>query len=119
MSSVNNYNPKIDQSVHIFDNFYRFEADVPAQEYDVVNSYFQSVFGTKLQAANFAATMFRISSNTGIPVMTLLAQVRGLSGPQVSLTFAYYLNSFQSPTTMLGVNQPTQPNFYVAHNIKQ
>jgi len=51
--------------------------------------------------------------------MELLQSLQGLSKPQVTLTFAYYLNTFQSASTMLGVQVPVQPNYYVAHNIKQ
>jgi hypothetical protein len=51
--------------------------------------------------------------------MDLLEQLKGQSGVQITLTFAFYLNALQSPSTKLGVQLPTLPNFYVAHNIKQ
>jgi hypothetical protein len=51
--------------------------------------------------------------------MELLQSLQGLSKPQITLTFAYYLNTFQSASTMLGVQVPVQPNYYVARNIKQ
>jgi len=118
-NSVNVVNYSADQTVLVFDNFNRYRASVNAQEYDAVRSYFGSVFTTPNQAGNFTTTLFRISSVSGIPVMTLLKQIKGLSGPQITATFAYYLNTFQSPSTMLGVKQPITPNYYVAHNIKQ
>ena len=119
MSTVNAINPKIDRTVQIFDRFYKYNQSVSGQEYDAVHSYFLSVFNTAPQADNFTTTLFRISSSTNIPVMNLLQSVQGLSAPQVTLTFAYYLNTFQSPATMLGVQVPTMPNYYVGHNIKQ
>jgi len=119
VTTINATNPNIDRTVQIFDRFYRYDQSVSGQEYDAVHSYFLSVFNTPAQAANFTTTLFRISNTTGIPVMNLLQSVQGLSAPQVTLTFAYYLNTFQSPTTMLGVQVPTLPNYYVAHNIKQ
>jgi hypothetical protein len=36
MSTINEVNPKIDQTVQIFDQFYNYSANVPAMEYDVV-----------------------------------------------------------------------------------
>jgi hypothetical protein len=50
--------------------------------------------------------------------MTLLQQMQGQSAPQVNLTLAYYLNGLNSSSTLLGINVPTQPNYYVAHNIR-
>lgn len=119
MSTINNRNPNTDLTVQIFDRFYDFATGVPAQEYDAVYSYLRSVFNTAGQAANFATTTFRIAEASNIPVMDLLEQLKGQSGIQITLTFAYYLNALQSPSTKLGVQVPTLPNFYVAHNIKQ
>lgn len=119
MATVNATNPNIDLTVQIFDRFYNFSQAVPSQEYDAVRSYLLSVFGTTQQADNFTATMFRIAGVSGIPVMQLLQSIEGLSGPQITLTFAFYLNTYQSPSTMLGIQAPVVPNYYVAHNIKQ
>jgi hypothetical protein len=118
-NTVNADNPNIDQTVKIFDRFYKYEANIPVMEYDAINSYLSSVFGTKQQADNFTATFFRIVDSSQIPAMDLLQQIQGQSAPQVTLTFAYYLNSFQSASTLLGINTPTQPNYYTAHNIRQ
>jgi len=46
MGSVNYANPKIDQTVKIFDRFYNYEVDVPTLEYDAVYSFFKSIYGT-------------------------------------------------------------------------
>ena len=119
MPTVNAINPRTDLTVQIFDNFYKFQQGVSAVEYDVVHSYLASVFNTKQQAGNFTVTMFRIAAATQIPVLTLLQQIQGMNAPQITLTFAYYLNTFQSPSTIVGVQVPSQPNYYVAHNIKQ
>ena len=119
MPTINEINPKTDLTVQIFDKFYNFQQGVSAVEYDVVHSYLLSVFNTKAQAGNFTVTMFRIADATQIPVLTLLQQIQGMNAPQITLTFAYYLNTFQSPSSIMGVQVPTQPNYYVAHNIKQ
>ena len=47
MSTVNAVNPNIDATVRVFDNFYKFEVNVPAAEYDVVYSYFLKEMGNK------------------------------------------------------------------------
>jgi len=119
MATINNTNPNIDLTVQIFDKFYNYQQSVSAQEYDAVRSYLLSVFGTAKQADNFTSTVFRISELSGIPVMQLLQSIEGMSGPQITLTFAFYLNTYQSPATMLGIQATVVPNYYIAHNIKQ
>jgi hypothetical protein len=118
MGSVNTYNTAIDQTVQLFDRFYDYETNVPAQEYDAVYSYFLSVFGTADAAGNFAVTLFRISQENQIPVMDLLQQLEGLDNIELTLTMAYYLNNLRSASTLLGINQPVTPNYYVAHNVR-
>ena len=118
MASINYENTNLDQTVRVFDAFYEYDVNVPAAEYDVVNSYFKSIMTTRLAADNFTVSLFRVSDQTGIPVMNLLQQFQGQSAPQINLTLAYYLNGIRSSSTLLGINVPTQPNYYVAHNIR-
>ena len=117
MPSVNNPNPRTDQTVKVFDAFYNYEAAIPQLEYDAVYSFFASVFTTKQAAGNFSVALFRISEQTSTPVMTLLQQMQGLDQTELTLTMAYYLNSNRSPATLLGINAPVTPNYYVARNI--
>jgi hypothetical protein len=118
MASVNVVNSKTDLTVQIFDRFYGYEQHVPVDAYDAVLSYFRSVFSSAEAAGNFTVSLFRVSKQSGIPIMTLLQQFQGQSAPQITLTLAYYLNGIRSSSTLLGVNVPTQPNFYVARNVK-
>lgn len=118
MGSVNIPNSKIDQTVQIFDRFYGYQQHVPVDQYDAVLSYFKSVFESSESAGNFTVSVFRISQQTGIPVMNLLQQFQGQSAPEITLTLAYYLNGIQSSSTLLGVNVPVQPNYYVSRNIR-
>lgn len=118
MASVNAINNKTDLTVQIFDRFYGYEQQVPVEAYDAVLSYFKSVFKSNEAAGNFTVSLFRISHQTGIPVMSLLQQFQGQSAPEITLTLAYYLNGIRSSSTLLGVNVPTQPNYYVARNIR-
>ena len=121
MGSVNNLNNQTDRTVQIFDRFYGYQQVVATDEYDAVLSYFKSVFKDKLDteaAGNFTVTLFRIANQTNVPVMTLLQQFQGQSLPQITSTMAYFLNSTRSASTLVGVNVQTQPNYYVAHNIR-
>jgi len=121
MGSVNNYNLSIDTTVQIYDRFYGYQQQVQVEEYDAVYSYFKSVFKNDAvteSAQNFTVSLFRISRLTNIPVMTLLQQLQGMSGPQITLTLAYYLNSARSRSTLLGLNVPSQTNYYVTRNIR-
>ena len=118
MGSVNTINNRIDQTVQIFDRFYGYIQNVPVDEYDAVYSYFLSVFKTAEAAGNQTVSLFRVSHSTNIPVMTLLQQIQGQTGPQITLTLAYYLNRLRSRSTLLGLRVTTQPNYYIAHNIR-
>ena len=118
MATVNAINTKVDQTVQIFDRFYGYQQHVPVDQYDAVLSYFKSVFNSAEAAGNFTVSVFRISKGTNIPVMTLLQQFQGQTASQITLTLAYYLNGTRSKSTLLGLNVPAQPNFYVAHNIR-
>ena len=118
MASVNAVNNKTDLTVQIFDRFYGYEQQVPVDAYDAVLSYFKSVFNSLEAAGNFTVSLFRISQASSIPVMSLLQQFQGLSEPEINLTMAYYLNGIRSSSTLLGINVPTQPNYYVSRNIR-
>ena len=119
MPSVNNPNPNVDLTVRVFDSFNQFEFNVPANEYDVVYSFFRSKFSTEDAARNFTTTLFRISVNNNIPVIDLLDQIRNMNQMELTVTMAYYLNGQRSPTTLLGVSQILLPNYYAARNVVQ
>lgn len=118
MGSVNYSNPNVDKTVRIFDRFYNYEVDVPSLEYDAVYSFFRSIYGTAQAAGNFTVSLFRIAQQSTIPVMDLLLQIQDLDQAQLNITLAYYLNNIRSPSTLLGLNVTTTPNYYVARNIR-
>lgn len=116
MGSVNDINPKVDLTVRVYDDFYNFAVDVSAEEYDIVNSYFESVFKTKQAALNFTTTLFRIAQQTNVSVITLLNQIQEMDQINLTATLAYYLNGLRSNSTLLGINSTVVPNYYVARN---
>lgn len=118
MSTINASNPRVDQTVKIFDQFYEYETTVQAEQYDAVNSYFKSIYGDNVAAGNFTVTLFRVAEESGVAVMDLLQSLQGKSEPELTITLAYYLNSLRSPSTLLGINSPVTPNFYVARNVR-
>ena len=117
MSTVNYANPNTDLSVRIFDTFYSYDVNIPAEEYDVVHTYFLSVMTTRQAAGNFTVSLFRVAQDTGINPLTLLKEFQGLNGISLSASLAYYLNSIRSRATLLGVGTPVTPNFYQARNV--
>ena len=119
MTTINAINPKIDQTVRIYDQFYNYAENVPAQEYDIVLSYFNTVFNTAEQAQNFAVAIFRVAQESGVDALTILQQIQGTTGPQLTANLCYYLNSVRSNATLLGVLQPAAPNFWAARNVRQ
>ena len=119
MATVNYVNPQTDRTIKIFDQFYAYETTVATDEYDAVNSYFKSVFGTAEAAGNFTVTLFRIAQQSDIPVMNLLEQIQGQTQAELTLTLAYYINGLRSKATLLGINASVTPNYYVARNVRQ
>ena len=124
MASINYTNYNIDQTVRVYDTFYDYDVDIPANEYDVVNSYFKSVMTTKQAADNFTVSLFRVAENTKIPALTLLESFQQSGGGvgnsmNINLNMAYYLNTIRNRATLLGVGAPVTPNFYAARNVVQ
>ena len=119
MSTVYYTNYNQDQTVRVFDRFYDYDVNVPAQEYDIVYSYFLTQMKTKLAAGNFTVSLFRVAEETKIPALTLLEQFEGTNGVNLDVSLAYYLNQIRSRATLLGVSTPVTPNFYAARNVVQ
>ena len=117
MSTVNYTNPNQEKTVTIFDDFYKFELTVDSNLYDIVSSYFISVFDQTIAAKNFTLNVFRISESTGVPVMEILDSLRGKNQIELSKTFAFYLNNIRSNSTLLGVSEVATPSFYAARNV--
>ena len=117
--TVNYNNSNIDLTVRVFDNFYRYEANVPADQYDIVNSYFLREMGDRTVAGNFTTSLFQVAENTGIDALTLLQGMQGATGLDLTLNMAYYLNQIRSRATLLGVSSEVVPNFYAARNVIQ
>lgn len=117
MGSVNTINPKVDLTVRVFDDFYKFEVQVDANTFDTVYSYFASIFTSKEVALNFTTTLFRIAEETSTPVQDLLAQIQGQDEITLTATMAYYLNGLRSPATLYGINSTVTPNYYTARNV--
>jgi hypothetical protein len=117
MSTVNAINPNVDLSARVFDTFDAPQIQLDANEYDVVSSFFESIFTDQTAARNLTLTFFTIAEQTKTPVLTLLDEVIDQNAIQLTATMAYYLNGLRSPSTLLGVNSSVTPNFYTARNI--
>lgn len=115
--TVNATNRNLDQTVRVFDNFYRFDINVPAAEYDIVNSFFRKEMANQQVADNFTAALFQVASETQIAPLTLLQQFEGVSGVNLTASLAYYLNQIRSRATLLGVGVPVVPNALIARNV--
>lgn len=107
-----------DQTIRIYDSFYAVDLVVPPDTFDIVYSYFVGVCDTPNIAANFTAFLFKISQETKIEVLELLAQIQGANNKlQMNKILAYYLNSFKSLISLYGVASVLQPNLPIARNI--
>ena len=110
MSTINDTNYRIDQTVRVFDTFYDYDVDIPVGEYDVVNSYFRSVMTTKQAADNFTVSLFRVADETKIPALTLLQSFQTSGGG---------VGNIRNRATLLGVGVAVVPNYYAARNVVQ
>jgi len=119
MPTVNYANTNLDQTVRIFDNFYRYDVQVPAAEYDIVYSYFRANMKNERAAGNFAVSLFQVAQETKIPPLTLLKEFNGVTGVNLNASLAYYLNQIRSRATLLGVGVAVVPNTYAARNVLQ
>jgi hypothetical protein len=108
-----------ENTVKIFDSFYKQNSVVPTNEWDYVKSYFDSVCDTKQIAANFTAIFFRMAQENGIDAMVLLNELQGKAKSRVELSqvMAYYFNSFKSKTSLYGLAVTPTPNQAVARNV--
>lgn len=118
MGSVNEINTKIDPTVRVFDEFYSFGLEVPANEYDAIYSYFLRVFNNRTQAGNFTVQIFRIADQTQQNPLTVLSQIQDADKIKMTASIAYYLNGIQSPSTLLGINAAVTPNVWAARNVR-
>ena len=116
-NTVSAPNTNVDLTVRIFDQFYAYEQFVNAEEYDTVYSYMRSVFTTDVAAGNFTVALFRIATETGTPILTILANISSLDSIQLTSTLAYYLNNLRSGSTLLGFGSTVVPNYYTARNV--
>lgn len=119
MSTINYRNDNLDLTVRVFDTFYEYDVNVPAAEYDIVNSYFKSIMGTTKAADNFTVSLFRVADETKIPVLSLLEAMQGGTGLDLNVNLCYYLNQVRSRATLLGVGTPVVPNYYAARLVVQ
>jgi hypothetical protein len=108
-----------EQTVKIFDAFYKTNTVIPTNQWDFVKSYFDSVCDTKQIAANFTAVFFRMAQENGIDAMILLEELQGRARTKVDLSqvMAYYFNSFKSKTSLYGLSVVPTPNQAVARNV--
>jgi len=118
MGTVNQLNTNTDLTVRVFDNFTQFDANVNANEYNLVTAFFRSITTDEDAVRNLSTSLFEISATTGVLVQTLLDQMKGQSAIQVTGTMAYYLNRIRSQSTLIGVNALVTPNFYTARNVQ-
>lgn len=109
----------LDSTIRIFDSFYALDIVVNGPDYDIVHGYFISVCNTKQIADNFTAVLFRISNETGYPVLDLLDQIKGTKKMEMNQILAYYLNSFKSKTSLYGLSVVPPSNQPAARNIVQ
>ena len=118
MSSVNVKKQTTEGTVILFDSFYQTEVKVNQAEYDIVHSFFYSVYDDDAIANDFTSVIFQIAQSYNKPATEILEEMKGQDGVEVNATVAYYLNGLRSKATLLGVSNIQQPNIYAARNVQ-
>lgn len=108
-----------DKTATAFENFDDRQLSVSAAAYEIVLSFFSGLTTNAKTAKSYSENLFKISQATGIDVMTLLGTFEADDKLKVTLTMAYYLNSFSDKTVMYGASDIVAPNYIVARNIIQ
>ena len=109
----------MDNTVKIFNEFYNVKLTVSANEYEIVNSFFRNYTTNDKVAISYTETLFRISNETDIDVLTLLDSFQATDSMKITLTMAYYLNSLSDKKVLYGINNVITPNQIVQRNIIQ
>jgi|DEB0MinimDraft_10_1074344.scaffolds.fasta_scaffold68492_2 hypothetical protein len=117
MRLVNEKQRTNDATVDVFNDFYNFKARVNGAEYDLVYSYFKTIFSEDLAARNFTVTLFEVSERSQLPILDLLDEFKSKTSLEITQTLCYYLNNIRSLATLLGVQVTVTPNQFVARNI--
>ena len=109
----------LDQTVQIFDAFYKQDVTIGVNEYNQVYAYFKQVCESKVAAENFTYIFFKMAQDNGINVITLLEELQKKSVSKVELNqvMAFYFNSFKSKSSLYGVIGAVEPTLPVARNV--
>lgn len=109
----------LDQTVQIFDAFYKQDVTIGVNEYNQVYAYFKQVCESKEAAENFTYIFFKMAQDNGINVITLLEELQRKSVSKVELNqvMAFYFNSFKSKSSLYGVIGAVEPTLPVARNV--
>lgn len=108
-----------DSTIRIFNEFYNVKLTVSANEYEIVNSFFRNYTTNEKVAISYTETLFRISNDTDIDVLTLLDSFQATDSMKITLTMAYYLNSLSDKKVLYGINNIISSNQIVQRNIIQ
>jgi hypothetical protein len=108
----------LDKTITAFNNFYNKDINVSANDYELVFSFFRARTTSDASAKTFTNIIFRISAETKVNVLELLSEFESLDKMKITLTMAYYLNTFSETKTVLyGVNNILSPNEKIQRNI--
>lgn len=117
MSTVNV--EKRGDTTNLLDQYRKTKLTVSTHEYDIVIAFFKKIMADTGIAEVFAANLFTIAKDTGVPVLTYLENLKNQNALQITMTMAYYLNNTRSNTTLLGIGRIITPDYYAARNVIQ
>lgn len=102
--------------LYVVDDYNNVKIPVEAGEYDYVLSFFKRHMDAEA-AKNFTSSIYQVAQQAKIPVIEVVDSLKGQSGLEMTASLAYYLNGTRSNSTMLGIINKVNPNFYAGRSV--
>jgi hypothetical protein len=124
MSNANNVN-LVDLSQNsstpsdkFFNNYFVAPSTITSNQNDALIAFFEKqTNGNKKSAEILASSIAYTSMAQGLDPMSILQQFQNLGPGELNLYLAMFLNLNRIPTSIVGVNNQTTQNKYVARTI--
>jgi len=102
---------------HFFDKFYTNDVSFPCEQIDAVIGFFQKRNFDTASASSTAIVLLNQARYDGVDVFALLDTLKTLPSLQLNQVVAQILNSYRSPTSLLGYRVNKIDNDYESRNI--
>lgn len=104
-------------TTNFFNGYYDQQLTISKENYDVVQAFFLGETNNKDAADALTSMVITISSFNRINPMSIIENLRGLTGLNLTKTLTVLFNSTRRNSSYLGYTQVRQTNMFVMRNI--